>query len=99
MALREEAKRARVKKHSGVPQMSSPLERREDESRQRTSPKARSMMMNVTDPPSDLQDATLGESAGPALGLSHAMGHGLQSPRGVQRFGKLGPPMIGRESR
>jgi hypothetical protein len=57
------------------------------------------MMMNVTDPPRDLQSTVPWESAGSASGLSHAMGHGLRSTPGVRRLGKLGPPPIGWASR
>jgi hypothetical protein len=57
------------------------------------------MMTNVTDPPRDLQDAAPRESEGSATSFGHAMGHGLRSPSGVWRFGKLGPSPIGRASR
>ncbi|RLM54761.1 hypothetical protein C2845_PM10G12180 [Panicum miliaceum] len=72
----EEAKLARVEKHSRAPQMPSP-------SGQRAGPEARSMMTKLTDPPCDLQNTDPRESAGSAPGLSHAMGHGLGSPPGV----------------
>jgi hypothetical protein len=75
--------------------MPYPLERHEDELGQRTCPEARPTMMNMIDTPRDLQNTTPRESAGSASGLSHAMGHGLRSLPGVQRFGKLGPPLIG----
>jgi hypothetical protein len=61
----------------GAPQMPSPLERHEDDLGQRTGPLACPTMMNMIDMPRDQHNAALWESAGSALGMSHAMGHGL----------------------